>query len=71
MINNCIAIICPENGASESQHGRQSQVSHVWLTEMTLEAWGTIKSEELSRLIEIMPERCQAVINTHGSPTSY
>ena len=56
---------------SESRHGRQRQVPLSRLIKITREAWESIKPEELSRLIESMPRRCEAVINAGGGHISY
>lgn len=65
-----IAMKCRED-ISESRHGRRRQIPLSRLIEMTREAWGSIKAEELSRLIESMPKRCEAVINAGGGHISY
>ena len=65
-----IAMKCRED-ISESRHGRRRQFPLSRLIEMTREAWESIKPEELSRLIESMPRRCEAVINAGGDHISY
>lgn len=35
------------------------------------EEWGKIEPEVLSNLVESMPRRVQAVIDSHGNPTRY
>lgn len=44
-----IAVKCQEGGKSEGQLGQRRQVPHVRLTEMTLEAWESVKLDELSK----------------------
>ncbi|VCU39529.1 Bgt-50478 [Blumeria graminis f. sp. tritici] len=35
------------------------------------EAWDSVSSEDLVRLIQSMPARCQAMINADEGPTRY
>ena len=65
-----IAIKCRED-ISVSRHGRWTQVPVSKIIEMTREAWESNKPEELFRLIESMPRRCEAVINAGGGHISY
>jgi transposase len=41
------------------------------LMEVLLEEWGKIEPEVLTNLVESMPRRVQAVIDSHGNPTRY
>ena len=39
--------------------------------EVLEEEWGKIEPEVLVNLVESMPRRIQAVIDSHGNPTRY
>ncbi|KAI0999479.1 hypothetical protein K3495_g8717 [Podosphaera aphanis] len=41
------------------------------LRAIVMEAWGSITSEELTELVQSMPERCQAVLNADGDYIKY
>ena len=41
------------------------------LRNIVKEAWDSVSSEDLVRLIQSMPARCQAVIDADGGPTRY
>ncbi|VCU39459.1 Bgt-50181 [Blumeria graminis f. sp. tritici] len=41
------------------------------LRNIVKEAWDSVSSEDLVRLIQSMPARCQAVVDVDGGPTRY
>lgn len=48
-----------------------SRVLPERLRQIVVEAWDSVSTQYLLRLIESMPARCQAVIDARGGPTPY
>lgn len=51
--------------------GGGKQRTHDALRSIVKEAWDSVSSADLVRLIKSMPARCQAVVDADGGPTKY
>ena len=51
--------------------GGGKQLSQDSLRQIVKEAWDSVSPEDLVRLLESMPSRCQAVKDADGGPTKY
>lgn len=52
-------------------YGNQDKLSYNILRKAVGEAWDAVTSDQLDELIDKMPDRCQAVIDSDGKHTRF